>query len=170
LLAQGKLLGVEVPWLIEHKAVHLAPEWGARTASLAAMFQVIGLVLVLLLYWWRGAAEGVRFSGAAILAYLSLGKVLSPQYLIWIFPFVAVLGGWTGDRARWLLLFCCITTALIYPGPGFAQLLEQQSMAILIMNLRNILLLGLLGLLVFGPDAEVRASAPLDIDGRRDER
>jgi hypothetical protein len=150
-LAWGKLAGIEIPWVIEHKAVHLVPEWGSRLADLASPLQAAGLLLVLWQFWWRGMAEGVRYGGAAILASLVTSKVLSPQYLVWLFPFVVVLGGWTGSRARWLFLFVCLTTALIYPGPAFVQILDHQAIAIMLLNLRNILLLALLALLLFGP-------------------
>jgi hypothetical protein len=157
LLAWGKLAGIDVPWLIEHKAVHLTPEWGSRPAALASPIQAAALLLVLLRFVRSGMADGVRYSGAAILASMITAKVLSPQYLVWLFPFVAVLGGWTGSRARWLLLFACVTTSLIYPGPAFAQLLDHQGVAIFLLNLRNALLLALLALLLFGPGSEVSA-------------
>ena len=104
--------------MIEHKAVHLVPEWGSRLAALASPLQAAALLLVLIQFRRRGMAEGVRYAGAAVLASLVTAKVLSPQYLVWLFPFIVVLGGWTGSRARWLFLFVCLTTALIYPGTG----------------------------------------------------
>jgi hypothetical protein len=153
LMAEGKFRGIDVPWVIEHKAVHLAPEWGSRFASVAAFVQMAALFVVLVQFWRTGALEGIRFSGAAVLAYLALGKVLSPQYLIWLFPFLVAIGGWTGSRARWLFLFCCLITSLIYPGPGFAQILDHHGLAIVVLNLRNLLLLAVLALLIFGPGA-----------------
>jgi hypothetical protein len=141
--------------VIEHKAVHLVPEWGSRLAAAASPLQAAALLLVLLQFRRRGMAEGVRYAGAAVLASLVTAKVLSPQYLVWLFPFIVVLGGWAGSRARWLFLFVCLITALIYPGPAFAQVLDHQAIAIFLLNLRNILLLALLALLLFGPGAEV---------------
>ncbi len=155
ILAWGKLAAIDIPWVIEHKAVHLVPEWGSCAAALASPLQAAALLVVLCQFWRRGMAEGVRYSGAAVLATLAASKVLSPQYLVWLFPFVVVLGGWTGSRARWLFLFVCITTALIYPGPAFAQILDQRGPAIFLLNLRNLLILALLSLLLFGPGAEV---------------
>jgi hypothetical protein len=167
LMAQGKLRGADVPWVIEHKAVHLVPEWGARAASMAPLVQLAALLLVVVQFWRRGAVEGIRFSGAAVLAYLALGKVLSPQYLIWLFPFMVSIGGWTGSRARWLFLFCCLITSLIYPGPGFAQVLDHQGLAIVILNLRNLLLLAVLALLLFG--AKSAQSDETGAVGRREQ-
>jgi hypothetical protein len=151
LLAWGKLGGIDVPWVIEHKAVHLVPEWGSRLAALASPLQAAALLLVLFQFWRRRMAEGTRYAGAAILASLVTSKVLSPQYLVWLFPFVVVTGGWTGSRARWLFLFGCLMTALIYPGPGLVLLMDHQGTAIFLLNLRNILLLMLLALVLFGP-------------------
>jgi hypothetical protein len=160
LLAWGTLSGTEIPWVIEHKAVHLVPEWGSRLAGLSSPIQAAALLLVLVQFARSGFAQGVRFSGAAILASLVTAKVLSPQYLVWLFPFLAVLGGWTGHRARWIFLFVCLITALIYPGPAFAQLLDHQGTAIFLLNLRNFLLLTLLALLLYGPRAEARGDSP----------
>jgi hypothetical protein len=153
LLAWGKLTGTNVPWVIEHKAVHLVPDWGSRLAALALPVQAAALLLVLVRFARSGCAHGVRYGGASILALLATAKVLSPQYLVWLFPFITVLDGWTGSRSRWLFLFVCLTTALIYPGPAFALLLDHQTTAIFLLNLRNALLLALGALLLFGPAA-----------------
>jgi hypothetical protein len=170
-LAWGKLSGVDVPWVYDYKAVHLVPEWGANLARLAAPIQVVALLLVLVRFGRLGLADGVRYSGAAIFASLLTAKVLSPQYLVWLFPFVAALGGWTGQRARWVLLFGCLTTAVIYPGPGLLVLLDHQASAILLLNLRNALLLALLSLLLFGQGAsDLRYPPGPECGGRPDAR
>ena len=43
-------------------------------------------------FYRRGMKDGVRYSGAAILAFIITGKVFSPQYLIWLVPLVALAG------------------------------------------------------------------------------
>jgi hypothetical protein len=150
-LAWGSFTGVKIPWVIEHKAVHLTPEWGDSLAALATPLQVAALSLVLFRFWRSGMTDAMRYATAALLASLVTSKVLSPQYLIWGFPFIAVLDGWTGSRARWLFLFCCIITALMYPGPAFAQILDYQGTAVFILNLRNLLLVVILVLMLLGP-------------------
>ena len=159
LLAWGKLAGVGIPSVIEHKAVHIVPEWGSRLAALASPVQAAAFLLVLVQFTRRGMSEGVRYAGAAILASMVTAKVLSPQYLVWLFPFIVALDGWTGSRARWLFLLTCISTALIYPGPGFAQLIDHRGAAIFLLNFRNVMLLTILSLLLFGPDGEVVAES-----------
>jgi hypothetical protein len=101
--------------------------------------------------------EGLRYSAAAVLAFIITGKVLSPQYLVWLFPFLAVLDGPSGRLARRLFLLGCVTTAMLYPGPGFVMALDHRAGAILLLNLRNILLVWLLAWLLFGP-GESRSS------------
>lgn len=153
-LAWGKLAGIEVPWVIEHKAVHLAPEWGSFMAALTTPLQAVALLLVLVQFWRSGMTDGMRYSAGAVLASLVTSKVFSPQYLIWLFPFLSLMGGWTGSRARWLYLFACLLTALIYPGPGFVLLLQHEPTAIFVLNLRNGLLLAILAVILFGPAGE----------------
>jgi hypothetical protein len=155
LLAWGKFTGIAVPWVIEHKSVHIVPEWGARLAALATPLQGAALLLVVIQFVRSGMVEAVRYSGAAVLAAMITAKVLEPQYLVWLFPFVCVLGGWTGSRARWVFLFAAITTTIVYPGPGLAMLMFlQDARMFLCVNLRNGLLVALLGLLLFGRAAK----------------
>jgi hypothetical protein len=57
--------------------------------------------------------------------------------------------------ARRTFLLCCLATTLIYPGPGFALLLEHNAGATLLLNLRNLLLTALLALMLFRRDKVV---------------
>ena len=93
--------------------------------------------------------EGVRFSGAAILAFIITGKVFSPQYLIWLLPFIAVLEGPIARRGFWLFAAGCAAT-LIAPAltGSFARI---DIAVILAYNIKNALFLALLALLTFGP-------------------
>ena len=157
-LLAGSLAGRAVPWVFDHNSYHLAPGWGSVLAPVAIPLQAVALALVVWRFRRTGLADEMRYAAAAVVAFIVAGKVLSPQYLIWSLPFLAVIGGPAGRLARPIYLLCCFTTALIYPGPGFAMILEHQVGAILLLNLRNALLLWLLGLLLFGPaggDADV---------------
>jgi hypothetical protein len=144
LLLAGTVTGMKVPWTFDHNAYHLSSSWTAALATTTLPLQAIALPVVMWRFWRSGMVDGLRFSAAAILAFIALGKVLSPQYLIWLFPFVAALEGRTGILARKIFLLCCVTTALIYPGPGFALILDHHAGAILLLNLRNALLIWLL--------------------------
>jgi hypothetical protein len=143
-LLSGAICGSEIPWSFDHNAYHVAPAWSARLAPLAFPLEAAALLVVMWRFWRLKMADGLRFSAAAILAFVIFGKVLSPQYLIWLFPFLAVLEGGTGILARKIFLLCVITTALVYPGPGFSMILDHNAGAILLLNLRNLLLVWLL--------------------------
>jgi hypothetical protein len=72
---------------------------------------------------------------------------------------VTVIGGETGRRARWIYLLACIATTVIYPLTGLKLIRDYHNLgAIILLNYRNALLIGLLLLLLFGKEA---AAEPL---------
>ena len=62
------------------------------------------------------AEELVRWSAAALVAFVALGKVLSPQFLIWLVPVVPLVGGLRGLRASALLAGRLVLTQLWFPS------------------------------------------------------
>jgi hypothetical protein len=56
---------------------------------------------------------------AAVTAYVVFGHVLSPQYLIWLFPLVPLLAGATGVIATGLLFSACALTMTWFPSRFF---------------------------------------------------
>jgi hypothetical protein len=158
----GAITGNGAPWVFDHNSYHVASAAGALLASWTFPLQTAALLAVTWRFRRTGMSEGLRFSAAAILAFIAFGKVLSPQYLIWLFPFIAALGGHAGKLARRIFLLACLTTALLYPGPGFRMMLDHQLGAILLLNLRNLLLLWLLGVLLLGPRRDGPEGRPGD--------
>lgn len=82
-------------------------------ASVETMLEVIGLVSVVWLQWRRK----IDLAAATLLTLLVVmvtGKVFSPQYLIWIVPLLAYVGG---ANLRWLVSWAVIggLTTFIYP-------------------------------------------------------
>jgi hypothetical protein len=109
--------------------------------------------------------DGVRYAAAAVLAFMITGKIFSAQYVIWLIPFVTVLRGETGRRARWMFLMACVATTIIYPLYAMKLILELNDLgSILLLNYRNALLLALLVLLLSGKPSE-RAQAMPDLRG-----
>jgi hypothetical protein len=149
----GYLSGHEVPWVRDHDALHIAPEWGAFAERFVLPLQAASLLLVLWRFRRSGMADGIRYSGAAVLAVIVTAKVLSPQFLIWLFPFLAVLGGEGAERARRIFLLACVVTTLLYPIGLLSMALGGYIAGVLLLNLRNASLAVLLVLLLFGPDA-----------------
>ena len=161
LLLAGKLVGRDVPIVFSSKAYHVVVGRGSGSRPLPSPAQAWSLLLVGWRFRRSGMADGVRYSGAAVLALVVTSKVLSPQFLIWLFPFVVVLGGRAGWLARRLFLLTCLSTAMIYPGPVFEHLLLHQAGAMIVLNTRNLLLVGLTAYLVFGPHDEALGPAPV---------
>ena len=149
LLLAANLAGCEVPIEFTFNAYHIAGSSGSWLSTISLPVQVLTLLLVVWRFRRSGMVDGVRYSGAAVLAFIVTCKVLSPQFLIWLFPFLAVLAGRKGSFARWLFLLGCLCTVLTYPGPGFGQVVAHQLGGTLLLNLRNALLLGLLVVLLW---------------------
>ena len=70
----------------------------------------------------------------ALLAFMATNKVFSPQYVAWLLPFVPLLPA----RHGVLWLVACVLTVALYPWQ-FMALFEQERGAILLLNLRNLL-------------------------------
>ena len=153
LLLLGKVKGERPTWAHDHGAIHLAPEWSDPIAKLTMPIQIAALLFVMWRYRRSGMKDGVRYAGAAVLAFMVMGKVLSPQFLIWLIPFVTVLGGRMGRRARWIYLLACIATTLFFPHIGLVLMVGDNNLgAILLLNYRNARIVGLYFLLLFGPE------------------
>ena len=80
---------------------------------------------------------------AALLAFVALGKVLSPQYVIWLAPFAALTWVW---RERLVALLCTgaiVLTQVEFPSRYF-DLINEHEDVIRIVAARNALLLAAL--------------------------
>ena len=84
-----------------------------------ALAVAAGAALVAL---WVAFAHGpadrerlVRYAGACVCAFVVFGKVLSPQYLIWLVPLVALVGGRRGIAAIALLAAALVATQVWFP-------------------------------------------------------
>jgi len=77
----------------------------------------------------------VAYTLLALLIFIITNKVFSPQYIVWIIPFAALLK----PRHAILMLGVCITT---YIMASFGSFRELDYVKILWLNLRNILILG----------------------------
>jgi hypothetical protein len=81
------------------------------------------LVAVALVALWLAFMRGpatpgrlLRYAVATVCAFAALGKVLSPQYLIWLIPFVPVVRGRRGVAAACLFLAALVLTQLWFPS------------------------------------------------------
>jgi hypothetical protein len=143
----------------------LAPQVLAAAQSLLQLTAVVGIAVWLA----RGEANRerlVRASAAAIAAFVAFGKVLSPQFLIWLVPVVPLVRGRRGLLTSGLLALSLVVTQLWFPYRYFdyANLFAAFPTALVIV--RNLVLIGLLAaLLAPAPqtEAEPEPEPPLPV-------
>lgn len=81
----------------------------AQAAALAALWIAFA----------RGPATRERFlryAAASVCAFVALGKVLSPQFLVWLVPLVPLLRGRRGAAATVLLTAALVLTQVWFPA------------------------------------------------------
>ena len=78
-------------------------------------------------------------------AFVALGKVLSPQFLIWLIPLVPLVRGRRGLAATCLLTAALILTQVWFPQRYFDYALDGRLAGVVV--LRDLVLVALLGVL-----------------------
>jgi predicted membrane-bound dolichyl-phosphate-mannose-protein mannosyltransferase len=100
------------------------------TGSLFAALETVALAVALLAVWlwfWRGRPQPRRLiqaSVASVVAYVAFGKVLSPQYLVWLIPVVPLLGGRRGIIAAAFVALAYLLTEAYFPKRYFTLVNE----------------------------------------------
>jgi uncharacterized membrane protein len=104
----------------------------------------------------RGPMEPARLvcdTAACVVAFVALGKVLSPQFLLWLVPLVPLVRGRRGLAASALLAVALVLTQSWFPRQywDYATGLERGVAALVVA--RDLVLLALLAVLVSRPRA-----------------
>ena len=99
----------------------------------------------------RDRAELVRASAAVVVAFVALGKVLSPQFMIWLVPFVPLVRGRRGVVASGLFALSLVLTQAWFPQHYWDYALRFDGGVTALVLGRDLVLLALLGVLV-APD------------------
>lgn len=102
----------------------------------------------------RAGSGGLRPSSqtvhllAALMVALVSSRILSPQYLFWVVPFVAL-----ASRPKALVFWvACLLTTFVYPLNYFEQFLAQADYTVVAVNIRNAILVAFT-VWVLAPDA-----------------
>jgi hypothetical protein len=100
----------------------------------------------------RGRGDGdalVRSTAAALCAFVALGKVLSPQFLIWLIPIVPLVRGRRGLWASAILAAALVLTQVWFPFRYFRLALHFEAGLSWVLLARDLALVALTVLLAF---------------------
>jgi hypothetical protein len=151
LLAAHQVSGIALTMDVSHGSNNLA---GSLPHTLA-LGQAILQPLVLAVLWigfFRGPADRerlVRTCAACICAFVALGKVLSPQYLVWLLPLVPLLRDRRGILAGALLVLSMLLTQLWFPYRYLDLVYEFDARASWLVVSRDLVLIALLAALAW---------------------
>jgi hypothetical protein len=120
-------------------------------AALHSIAQVVAVAAV-----WVGFAAGpvdrerlVRCSALVVCVFVALGKVLSPQFLIWLIPLVPLVRGRRGLAASGLLGVALVLTQLWFPYRYWDFALEFDQVSSWLVLGRDLVLLALVAALAW---------------------
>jgi hypothetical protein len=148
-LAAHHLLGLDV----EMRSGHGSQNLHATGTGIAALLLTAAQLAALAWIWLRRPAsreELVRWSAAALVAFVALGKVLSPQFLVWLVPAVPLVAF---AAPSLLLAAALVTTQLWFPSRYWDLARELDPLVSTLVLGRDALLVALLVVLARGRKA-----------------
>jgi len=145
LLAAHHLFGVDVTMESSHGSQNLA---GPLPDAVAVSSTLVQAALLVAIWVWyaRGGSDRDRLltaSAAAVCAFVALGKVLSPQFLIWLVPLVPLVRGRRGIAASALLGVALVLTQLWFPYRYWRLALEFDPAASWLVLVRDLVMVAL---------------------------
>ena len=116
-LTAHQLFGVHLTYYFTHQSDNLDGHIPMTFATVMSVLQVVGVLVVWALYAFGPATRRrlLTSTAAAVCAFIVFDRVLSPQYLIWLAPLVAMITGRRGLVAVALLACAMVMTQIYYP-------------------------------------------------------
>ena len=146
LLVAHQAFGVDLTVVFSHGSNNL----GGHGADLLATGQTL-LGAVVLVALWVAYGRGpqtperlLRYSAACVCAFVAFGKVLSPQYLIWLIALVLIVPGRRGDVSAVILAGAMLVTQLWFPSHYISLAYHLDPRASWLVFGRDVILVGLL--------------------------
>jgi hypothetical protein len=151
LLWLASFLKHPVHFVVSFGAVNITSSLSHRVDILGMLGMVTGLLCT---FWlqWRGKLGLFSATLLTLLIMIITGKVFSPQYLIWVTPLIAYIGG---CNWKWLVSWGTIglLTTLIYPYMYKAVhdivMAPQQPAFEPVLLVRNLMVLGVILVLLY---------------------
>jgi uncharacterized membrane protein len=127
--------------------------------AVGAVFAVLQLSALVALWiaFARGPARGtelLRYSAATVCAFIAFGKVLSPQFLLWLIPLVPLVRGRRGLAATGLLTAALVLTQVWFPDRYFDYVNSFHDAGVVLV--RNVTLVVLLVVLAWPASVATR--------------
>jgi hypothetical protein len=147
LVASHHVFGTGAAMVSSHGSQNL----GGTAANLVGVLQTLAQVAVLVALWtWfarraRSREELVQACAAAVLAFVALGKVVSPQFMIWLIPFVPLV---RKRLAAALFVVALVLTQAWFPQRYWDYALGFDGTTTVIVIARDLVLLALLVVLL----------------------
>jgi len=161
LLVLHNVAGIGVTMRTGHGSQNLV---GGGPHALAAVQTAVQLAAIVAVWIWfaRGPADRdrlVRAYAAGVCAFIAFGKVLSPQFLLWLVPLVPLVRGRRGVAAGGLLALALVLTQLWFPSRYWELVAEFGDLESWLVLVRDLMLVALLAVLV-APARRPRRVAP----------
>jgi Glycosyltransferase family 87 len=159
LLSLHSLVGLGVEMRASHGSQNVGGALGDVVGVVHTLVQ-LGVLVAVWIAFARGEPSGerlLRYGAAAVLAFVALGKVLSPQFLIWLVPLVPLVAGRRGLVASSLFGLALVLTQLWFPLRYWDWVETFDGGTTSLVLLRDLVLLGALAVLLvpsprlFGP-------------------
>lgn len=142
---------VEVEMVGSHGSQNLGGAAGTAIGLVHTVVQAAALLVVWLAFA-RGPATGerlVRYAALALVVFVALGKVLSPQFLVWLLPLVPLVAGRRGLAASALLGAALVLTQLWFPFRYWDYARELDTGVAWLVLARDLVLLALAAVLAW---------------------
>jgi hypothetical protein len=164
LLAAHHVFGLGVTGETSHGSQNLAGNAAHWVAVLSTVLQAGVLIWIWAAFArGRGDAEAlVRSTAVALCAFVAFGKVLSPQFMIWLIPIVPLVRGRRGLGASALLGLALLLTQVWFPFRYFRLSLDFETGLSWVLLARDLTLAALVVVLVvtLGRTTATRPESP----------
>jgi len=150
LLGLHHVVGLDLEWASGHGSQNLVGTGPDAVAAVQSVLQ-LGVLVAIWIAFTRGPATPdrlLRYVAGALVAFVALGKVLSPQFLIWLLVPVPLVAGRRGVAATVLLGIACVLTQLWFPYRYWELVFDFDGLASALVLARDLVLVALLAVLV----------------------
>jgi uncharacterized membrane protein len=149
LIAAHHAWGQPVTMVTSHGSQNLAGHTASDFAAVFTVLQVVTLIAI-----WTAFARSragrdqfVLATSSSLAAFVALGKVLSPQFLIWLIPVVPLVRGRRGGQAAALLAPALVLTQIWFPFRYLKYITHFDATASWLVLARDLVLVALIAIL-----------------------